>query len=81
MKTLATAVEVVMNLLLVGTVVWFAFITTRRLRLHGERLRVLELKTGWLRIQERPGKRVTVDGQLDLLQLRVQKDENTPYAS
>jgi hypothetical protein len=81
MKGLATVVEVLGNLFLIGTMVWFAFIATIRLRQHGERLRVLELKTGWLRAQEGPGKRVTVEGQLDALCLRVQKDEDPPYAS
>jgi hypothetical protein len=78
MKNLATVLEVLSNLFLIGTI---AFVVTRRLRQHGERLRVLELKTGWLRAQEGPGKRVTVEGQLDALCLRVQKDEDPPYAS
>lgn len=81
MKTLATIVEVVLNLLLTGTVVWFAFDVTRRLRRCQERLRVLELKTGWLRVQEGPGNRVAVEGRLDALCITEQKDEGAPYAS
>lgn len=81
MKTLATVVEIILNGALVATTVWLAFIVTKCLALHRERLRILELKTGWLRVQEGPGKRVTVEGQLDALCLRVQKGEDPPYAS
>jgi hypothetical protein len=81
MKVLPSAVETVVNLFWVGTFTLFAFITTRRLRQLHERLRLLELKTGWLRLQEGPGKRVTVVGQLDETCLRVKKDEDPPYAS
>jgi hypothetical protein len=81
MKDLATIVQIVTHLALVVTVCWFAFIVTRRLRRHQEQLRLLELKTGWLRVQEGPDNKVTVEGQLEALCINRQKDEEPPYAS
>lgn len=79
--TLPQVVEVLLNGCLIATTVWLAFVTTKQLRLAHERIRVLELKTGWLRIQEGPGNRVAVEGRLDALCIQVQKGEDPPYAS
>ena len=81
MKDLAAVVQVVTHLSLVVAVVWFAFVVTRRLRRQHEQLRLLELKTGWLRVQEGPDNKVTVEGQLEALCINRQKDEDPPYAS
>lgn len=81
MKEWVAVVQICIHLFLVVTVCWFAFITARQLKRHHERLRILELKTGWLRVQEGPGKRVTVEGQLDAMCVQVQKVEDPPYAT
>ncbi|MFA5053717.1 MAG: hypothetical protein WC565_06650 [Parcubacteria group bacterium] len=81
MKDLATIVQIVTHLALVVAVCWFAFIVTRRLKVHHERLRLLEQKTGWLRVQEGPDNKVAVEGQLEALCISRQKDEEPPYAS
>jgi hypothetical protein len=81
MKDLRAVAEVLENLFSIATIVWFAFIVTKRLRQHGERLRQLELKTGWLRVQELPENKVAVEGQLEALCISRQKDEEPPYAS
>lgn len=62
-------------------VVAFISITTRRLQRYDNRLRILELKTGWLQLTEGPGKRVEVVGTLGVQPVQATKDEDTPYAS
>ncbi len=81
MKAVATVLEVAMNLLFAATVVWYAVVVDRRLQRHQERLRQLELKTGWLSVQEGPGNKVAVEGKLEALCISRQKDEVPPYAS
>ena len=81
MKDLATIVQIFTHLALVVAVCWFAFIVTRRLQQHHKRLRLLEVKTGWLRVQEGPDNKVAVEGQLEALCVSRQKDEEPPYAS
>lgn len=81
MKDLATVVPLAMHLFLVAVVIWFGFVVTRRLQRHQEQLRILELKTGWLRVQEGPGKRVEVVGSLNVQPCPMMKDEDTPYVS
>jgi hypothetical protein len=79
--TLRAGFDVVLNLLLVGSALLFAWATTRKLERHHDRLRLLELKTGWLHVKEGPGKRVEVVGSLGVQPIQATKDEDTPYAS
>ena len=76
MKDVASFVQICMYGLLVLSTCYFATLATLRLKQCNERLRVLELKTGWLRVQEAagPGKRVVVEGALDALSIELAKE-------
>lgn len=76
MKDVASLVQITMHVLLAFSTCYFATLATIRLRQCNERLRVLELKTGWLRVQEAagPGKRVVVEGALDALSVELAKE-------
>lgn len=74
MKDVASFVQIIMHGLLVFSTCYFATIATIRLKHCNERLRVLELKTGCLRVQEGPGNRVAIKGALDALSIKMAKD-------
>ena len=74
-------VDNVVNAVVLVSLAWLMVGTTRQVRQHAERLRVLELKTGWLRVQEGPGNRVAVEGALDALCITQQKGAAGPYVS